>query len=507
MSEADRRSRQSGLQLVAGDMPSYAIANGSIAAAGFITLALFTRWLSTPDYGTYALAYTTAAVGESVLFSWINNAVLRYLPEYSAASDDVRFLGTNFITAVVLLGVVSIVWLSATFLVAPATRGLRAALQVGVLLLIARVILGLVTGLVRARREAWRYAVYTAMSAFGPVAAAVAFVHAWTTSVTVILYATALGTGAVAFWELRRSRFLAITRARYFDRNILRRSARYGIPLVGATFGALVLSVADRYMLEYYRGSGAVGTYSAGYDLADKTLKLLFTVLVASALPVVMHIAARRGTAPANELIARLLRTYIVWMVPVTAVVVALREPIIKVALGRGFVATTVVVPWVAMGTLFWGATQIVAQLFQVQERTGPLLYWLGAAALLNVVLNLWLIPNYGVRGAAMATTASYGAYLVVLWVRRVRVPEMRGIERDFLRACAAGAVAYAAMTVAPLRHLPVVVSAVVVAAIGLVAYVLALRVLGHALLEQSWRDIRAVVWRAAASSRLDQSP
>ena len=486
--------RSGGLRLVVRDMPFYALANGSQATAGFLALALFTRWLSPPEYGLYALTLTTVTATETVVFSWVNNATLRYLPAYDREGDDRLFLATNFMTTCALLLLTSVLWLALTTVLRGRSQDLAVIFQVGLVVLVARVLFGFAVGLTRARRLTARYAFYVATSALGSVALAVTLRVTLGTGANGILLMLAVALAVPAGVELGRSGVLGWMRRDLFAPLIAKQSAAFGLPLVGATFGAVVLSVADRYMLEYFRGAGEVGAYSAGYDLADKSLKLVFTVMVASSLPVVMQVLSRHGVGEANRVINRTMRVYLVWMVPLTVAVVSFRREIVQFVLGPSFADAVSVVPWVALGTLSWGASQIVVQAFQVEERTSPLLWWLVAAAALNVGLNVWAIPAFGVTGAAITTAVGYGAYLAALWLRRGRHTRLSLDRVQALRVSLAGLTMYAVMAAASPLHLPWVPAVALKMGLGLAAYALTLRLVAPSTLREAVTDVKKVL-------------
>ena len=67
------------------------------------------------------------------------------------------------------------------------------------------------------------------------------------------------------------------------------------------------------------------------------------------------------------------------------------------------------ITPWIALGALLAGVTTYYFhQAFTLGRRTGWLLAAMAVPAGANVVLNLLLIPAYGVMGAAWATAASF---------------------------------------------------------------------------------------------------
>ena len=71
-------------------------------------------------------------------------------------------------------------------------------------------------------------------------------------------------------------------------------------------------------------------------------------------------------------------------------------------------------------GTLVYGSTWIFGAGFHLQRRTGLLASLMAGAAILNVALNVLLIPKYGLEGAVLATVGSYGVLTVVMVVLSV---------------------------------------------------------------------------------------
>ena len=91
-------------------------------------------------------------------------------------------------------------------------------------------------------------------------------------------------------------------------------------------------------------------------------------------------------------------------------------EPLANVFLGEAFrhVAAQLM-PWVAWSAFFMGVKAFYADLsFQIGLRIDLQVWPVAAAALLNVLLNLWWIPIYGVMGAVGATCSAYLLALVL---------------------------------------------------------------------------------------------
>jgi O-antigen/teichoic acid export membrane protein len=77
-------------------------------------------------------------------------------------------------------------------------------------------------------------------------------------------------------------------------------------------------------------------------------------------------------------------------------------------------VAAAQVTPWVALSALLYGLTAYYfGQAFTLGRKTKLLLVAMSVPALGNVMLNLFLIPRFGVVGAAWSTAISFGFGMV----------------------------------------------------------------------------------------------
>ncbi|MBE2933303.1 oligosaccharide flippase family protein [Anoxybacillus flavithermus] len=85
---------------------SYFLTRGLTGIINFLAIALYTRALSTSDYGEYALIVATVGFINALLFQWIRLVILRFLPKYKKEGKEFLLLGTLFTTyLVILLGI------------------------------------------------------------------------------------------------------------------------------------------------------------------------------------------------------------------------------------------------------------------------------------------------------------------------------------------------------------------------------------------------------------------
>jgi O-antigen/teichoic acid export membrane protein len=189
--------------------------------------------------------------------------------------------------------------------------------------------------------------------------------------------------------------------------------------------------------------SSAVGVYHAGYSLANRTLDVIFIWLGSAAGPAAIA-ALEFGGRPALDKTAREQSSFMLLIAIPAAVGLALvARPLADLLVGEELRAGAArVTPWIAASGLFAGITTYYFHTaFTLAKATRLLLLAMTVPAAANIVLNVLLIPRFGLMGAVVATAISYALGLLasaVIGRRAIALP----IPWDtLLRAGAASAV------------------------------------------------------------------
>lgn len=195
-----------------------------------------------------------------------------------------------------------------------------------------------------------------------------------------------------------------------FSTTMLRRMLQYGMPLVPATWSAMVMTSADRYFLNHYWTTTEVGLYSLGYSVG-----LIVNIAVQAvqlAWPAHMFGIVRGPNAEA--VLARTLTYYVVIMGFVGLGVSVLAEELLLALTTPEFSSGHVVVPFIALSYVLYGVRFMTNTGMEKHNKTRYGVPIMLAAAGLNVLLNYLLIPDHGMIGAAVATVVSYSVLLLL---------------------------------------------------------------------------------------------
>jgi len=108
----------------------------------------------------------------------------------------------------------------------------------------------------------------------------------------------------------------------------------------------------------------------------------------------------------------------------IIAAVCALAPVLVPVVFGNGYQNSIAVLWLLAPGAVFLAMNQVLGDILQGRGRPLVISVAEGIGAVVTVVLLAALIPPFGIRGAAVASTVAYGVVMVLLlWAtHRARV-------------------------------------------------------------------------------------
>jgi O-antigen/teichoic acid export membrane protein len=188
------------------------------------------------------------------------------------------------------------------------------------------------------------------------------------------------------------------------DRPLLRAMNGFGLPLVPTALFLWTTNFSDRFFLVKLADAAEVGLYSVGVRIASAMVLLLTAFRLA--WPAFAY--SIEDDQEAKRTYAFVL-TYLTVISSWVALGLALLSPwLVDLLATPEFAEASRVVGPLAFAAVAFGGYIAIAIGSGRARRTQ--LNWVvtGAAAAVNVALNLMLIPEYGMMGAAVATVAAY---------------------------------------------------------------------------------------------------
>ena len=198
----------------------------------------------------------------------------------------------------------------------------------------------------------------------------------------------------------------------------------FNAPLIIHYFSQFILAGSDRIMIGYYQDEVAVAIYSLGYTIAN--ILLIFWNPVNSSIVPFIH-----DCIDNNDTVRLKNCFYLVLGVAgLLCMGVSLIAPeIVSILGGKSYTSAMYIVPPVLVGiffTVFYSMTANIEFLYGKTHRIALMTIF---AAILNVVLNAILIPNFGAIAAAYTTLISYVVYSVLHFLNMKRLYKVKFVS------------------------------------------------------------------------------
>ena len=193
---------------------------------------------------------------------------------------------------------------------------------------------------------------------------------------------------------------------------------KFGLPYVPVGLSGMVLQVIDRPMLKAFTNDSNVGIYQANYRLG------IFMNLVTSMFDYAWKpfFLSHANDDNAKTLFARVLTYFLLVMSGIFLVLSFFISDMVQIRIfGRHIIHPDYwsglgVVPVVLLAYIFGGISiHFNAGIF-IEKKTAYLLPTSILAAVSNIVANYFLIPKYGIMGAAYATLIAYALSAFVMY-------------------------------------------------------------------------------------------
>jgi O-antigen/teichoic acid export membrane protein len=188
----------------------------------------------------------------------------------------------------------------------------------------------------------------------------------------------------------------------------------FGLPLVPHLIFSQVLLAADRVILEYFVPLTVIGSYNVGYMMGMAML-----VLVASINQAWMPYYYRlmKTDRQPEVKIVKVVSLYVAFIGGLCLLGVLFIGEIVHIVMPSTYYGAVRYATPIMVGYLLLGYYYFAAMPLFYFEKTALVPLLTGAAVVLNIGLNLWLIPLYGAIAAAWTTAATQGVLLFLVFI------------------------------------------------------------------------------------------
>jgi O-antigen/teichoic acid export membrane protein len=201
----------------------------------------------------------------------------------------------------------------------------------------------------------------------------------------------------------------------------IRRFLAFSIPQIPSGILLWVISASDRYFITHLLDLSQAGIYSASYSLGS-LISVFYSPISFVLLPSLSRFWDNKQVERVKNYLEYSNKLFLALAIPGAAGLFILSQPLLEILARPEYAVGGELVLLIALGVLLLGVYQINLYIMYLVEKTKWLPLMILVAAAVNAGINIALIPQVGLIGAAISTIAAYLvlAAIVTIWARNV---------------------------------------------------------------------------------------
>lgn len=378
----------------------FAIGNFGSSIITFLMVPLYTYQLTTSEYGTVDLFSTTVSLFLPVASLSIYEAVLRFIMEKDANHKKVYSNGL-YITNIsaIFLALISVVlaFLKSLYIFIP-------------LLLILQLYQTLFSQYAKGTGKVKIFALDGIVLSFLTAGLNLLFLVPLKMGLNGYLISLILAfSGSVIFM------YIVLKLYKEFDKQTLDRKyqmelIKFSIPLIPNAIAWWLTTTVGRYFILFFVGTSGNGFYA----VANKIPTLLTVIMNIFSQSWRISAIEEYDSDSRGNFFSNVYQIYSELLIVISSGILIFIQIIFKLLIGEAFYSAWKFVPLLLISVIFSSLSDFLGTQYIAAKQTGGILKTTIAGAVLNVLLNLLLVPLLGVNGVGLASIISFATVWLI---------------------------------------------------------------------------------------------
>lgn len=384
----------------------YGLAQFSSSLLSLFMLPIITRYFTPAEFGTWDIALTAVTLLIPLVSFELTAATYRWLLDETELVARIHVITTGFfqLGKQLMIGNIflSIIFLMFSF---PYQWALLCLLN-------TNIISSFFIQCVRGLRKNSLFATLSILQSLVVFGMLLIFMFVFFLRVEAFFYAHIIANIVVIIVALVLARLAKYIRWRAFSRKLVNEYFAYALPIIPAAISWWFMTMADRWFIVYFLDVSANGIYAIALKVAA-VLMMLSHIFSLAWKDNVITTFRERDRKPYYD------RVYIMYVRILALAVLMLSllaKPLIHFFIGAAYAEAWRYSGILLLATLFHALALFWSSSFHAAKQTNAIFFSTLVGAGINIILNLFLTPIFGLYGVAVATFIAF----FITWVLRV---------------------------------------------------------------------------------------
>ncbi|MFA4819921.1 MAG: flippase [Candidatus Aenigmatarchaeota archaeon] len=384
---------------------------------GYLFRIFLSRSLSIADFGLFYAVGAFIGLFTLVRYLGLNSALVKYIPEFLVKNDKNKI--KTSVTIILVIQTLTVLIFTSVILMFHnniASSLFKASAADRVLILMALSFLPSLFFVVfqsvfQGYQKLRTYALVEPVRISLTFLLSVALISMGVEGVALAYLIAAILTTLVFFYSFYK---LGIMNAKMeITSGILKKILKFSMPIFVSSIAIFIITYTDTIVITFYRSLEEVALYQVAMPTSQ--LLLIFSGSIAAvAFPLISELHARKKFGEIQKSISVIITVLVFLILPFVILLVSFPEIIIKFLFGDGFLSAAITLQILTVSMIFYSIFTVLQTTLDGIGRpfiNTKILFLMAGA---NLVLNIALVPIYGITGSAVASLTAYLIGVVV---------------------------------------------------------------------------------------------
>ncbi len=384
----------------------YSISNIFSKASGIILLPIYTNYFSVSEYGRLGLVLIIIVLFSQSLILGQNLSIIRYNNSIEFKSNIKSILFSLIILIISIIGVFVLV--TNLFLIQISgwfgeINLYKNLLHIAIYVIAFTTFNNLILSKLRADDDSVRYTLSGIIKVIVLIGLSIYLIVYNGFGIEGVLYsqlaAEIIQTLIVIPKILRQVKIK-------LEYRIIIDAIKFGFPLIFSAMAINLLNGSDRFIIKFYSGDKELGLYELGYRVAGVINMFIIIPFGLTVMPLAYRLYKQGG----DKEYYKKLKTYVAFFLVWAGLALSIygKELVELFARQETYYPAATVVPLIVLAYIIYGISMISSFGMYLTGNNKFAAYITLLSAGLNIGLNFWLVPIYGMLGAAINTVIAF---------------------------------------------------------------------------------------------------
>lgn len=384
----------------------YAVGNIGSKLLTFILIPIYTKYLKEADVGYFDIIVNTALLLLPMITFQISDGIYRFIIKTDDEKERKIIISNGYIIIIQNIALFTIGYILISI-------GFNVKNSILIYLYIITNLVYTVKGqVVRALKKTKEFAMAGFIVTLVSLLLNIVFITKFKmkTEGLLIAYIIAFFIGSIYLeWKGKILKYFSFEEANINEKRKLK---KFSVPLIPNVISWWVMNLSDRYMIANFISNAANGVYS----IANKFSSIIVIVNSFFSLAWQESAIVEYDSKDRDEYYTRMFNTYMKIQLGGAIVLIAFTKIVFKFLVKENFYVGYKAIPILYVASVFSAFSVFYGTGYQSANDTKGSFQTTILGAVLNITINIFAIPMWGIEGAAISTLVSY----LVVWIVRI---------------------------------------------------------------------------------------